>query len=320
MASDTFQETKDKDAELKERLSQARKRVAENPKDRDAQNELADVCGEGERLWQACEVSLSRRDQTTTDGEEHAMLVREINIARNHVKAYGTESANAIRAADSIKTSVFDGLFKAPAPAAPKPKQPKPRPKEMSLPMRILGIVVALFVFLFVIVPFGNKANDKANAEKKSIPEEQAEAIQEPESTQEQAPEPEHPAPATEQDEQVLFDGDTMRVVFEDWKEESYIDGCCYLYLGVENKTGSEVWFHAAYGTSSVNGYNGMFMQGMPTYVQPGNKAIMGIVLTYKQFGVSSFDEVHTCDFELVQEDKNNIGSEFARAYIHVER
>ena len=54
--------------------------------------------------------------------------------------------------------------------------------------------------------------------------------------------------------------------------------------------------------------------------MQAGNKAVMGIILTYKQFGVSSFDEVHTCDFDLVQEDKNNSGSEFARAHIHVER
>ena len=318
MASDIFQETQDKDKELKTRVSQARNRVSENPNDRDAQIDLANVCDEGKRLWEACEAGLSRRDQATTDGEEHAMFVREINVTRNHIKAYESESASASRAADNIKPPILGGLFKS--NSATKTKQPKPQPKPAPLPVRILGIVVALFVFLFVIVPFGNKANDKANAEKKSIPEEQAEAIQEPESTQEQAPEPEHPAPATEQDEQVLFDGDTMRVVFEDLKEESYIDGCCYLYLGVENKTGSEVWFHAAYGTSSVNGYNGMFMQGMPTYVQPGNKAIMGIVLTYKQFGVSSFDEVHTCDFELVQEDKNNIGSEFARAYIHVER
>lgn len=316
MASDVFQSAQDKDNELRVKVSQAREHAATNPNDHDAQIELVNVCEEGKKLWETCERDLSRLDQATTDGDEHAMLVREINMARNLAKAYGTEAADASSAAASTaKKGLFGMGAKKPKATQPKATQPKAQ-KANDIPLAI-RLAIAAFAIAVLVSFMGKKSESKPTPESasESAPTEQIETTQE----SEQAPEPES-EPEPEPTEQVLFDGDTMRVTFRDWKEEPYVNGCCYLYLGVENKTGSEVWFHAAYGTSSVNGYNGMFAQGMPTYVQAGNKAIMGIILTYKQFGVSSFDEVHTCDFDLVQEDKNNYGSEFARAHIHVER
>ena len=110
-----------------------------------------------------------------------------------------------------------------------------------------------------------------------------------------------------------------MSVTLKGVREEAGIEGACYIYLDVENRTGARVWFHPAIENASANGYNVMYTSGMPTYVDAGNRAVMGLILTYQQFDAQAFDDVRSIKFDLVQEDDGTHG-EIARFAVDIER
>lgn len=102
----------------------------------------------------------------------------------------------------------------------------------------------------------------------------------------------------------VLYDGDDMKVVFAGLQPIDGIDGAS-LMLEVENKTGQTGWVTPDQQTSEVNGYSAILTQGAPTYIKPGNKAVVALALNYQQLNVSDIGQIESVsmDLQLIAED-----------------
>ena len=109
---------------------------------------------------------------------------------------------------------------------------------------------------------------------------------------------------ASEASGTVLYDGDGMKVTYLGLEEAPGVEAA-NLVLEVENKTGKRAMLMTDAESSSVNGYNILMMQGMPTYIDAGNKGRAAIVLTYQQFGAESLADIAEVymDLELVDAD-----------------
>lgn len=120
---------------------------------------------------------------------------------------------------------------------------------------------------------------------------------------------------ASEASGTVLYDGDDMKVTYIGLDEAPGVEAA-NLVLEVENKTGKRAMLMTDAESSSVNGYNILMMQGMPTYIDAGNKGRAAIVLTYQQFGAEGIGDIEEVYMDLELVDADSISDVLASAPI----
>lgn len=120
---------------------------------------------------------------------------------------------------------------------------------------------------------------------------------------------------ASEASGTVLYDGDDMKVTYLGLEEAPGVEAA-NLVLEVENKTGKRAMLMTDAESSSVNGYNILMMQGMPTYIDAGNKGRAAIVLTYQQFGAAGIGDIEEVYMDLELVDADSISDVLASAPI----
>ena len=154
MASEVFESTQAKDNELRTVVAQARERASAYPEDHDAQMALAKACADGKKMWDACEKELKALDQASTNDEERAMLVREINMARNLAKAYDSEAVTAIEAATkTTKAGKFFGKMESAGEAMQTTgRSMKNTGRSMTSGCTVPIIVVIILILLLLII------------------------------------------------------------------------------------------------------------------------------------------------------------------------
>lgn len=110
------------------------------------------------------------------------------------------------------------------------------------------------------------------------------------------------PEPSQDASGTVLYDGESMKVTYLRLEEAAGLEAAT-LYLEVENKTGEKVMAGPEIGTVDVNGYNVTSMGGALA-VDPGNKAVAGVILGYKQFDATSVDGIKSIsmNFQLIND------------------
>lgn len=121
---------------------------------------------------------------------------------------------------------------------------------------------------------------------------------------EEQEAQPEEQAGTDEASGTILYDGEDMKVTYLGLEQVAGMEAA-NLLLEVENKTSATAWVSPDQQTSIVNGYNVMLTQGAPTYINPGNKGRVALILNYQQFGASSVDDIESVsmDIQLISEE-----------------
>ena len=103
--------------------------------------------------------------------------------------------------------------------------------------------------------------------------------------------------------EQVLWDGENVKVSFIEIFEYDYLPGTCYVKLKVENKSDKTITVYPkdayANDTSIILG------SGMPMKLAPGKQSQTPFFFAYTNLGITSKDEIQKIEFKMWFDDEN---------------
>ena len=104
-------------------------------------------------------------------------------------------------------------------------------------------------------------------------------------------------------EEQVLWDGDKVKVSFIEVYEEPSISSAAYLRLKVENNTDKTVTVRPR--DVYVNDTSTILGSGVPMTLLPNKKSQTPFIIFYTNLGITSKDEIEKIEFKLEFEDEN---------------
>ena len=103
--------------------------------------------------------------------------------------------------------------------------------------------------------------------------------------------------------EQVLWDGENVKVSFIEIFEYDYLAGYCYVRLKVENKSDKTITVYPK--DAYVNDTSIILASGVPMTIAPGKQSQTPFVFTYNNLGITSKDEVQKIEFKMWFDDEN---------------
>ena len=104
--------------------------------------------------------------------------------------------------------------------------------------------------------------------------------------------------------EQVLWDGENVKVSFIEIFEYDYLPGTCYVKLKVENKSDKTVM--VSLKDSYVNDTAQMMGTGTPIVLAPGKNSQQPFFFGYTNLGITSKSEIKKIEFKVWLMDNEN--------------